>query len=223
MRIRWYGQSAFLLESNKGSIFIDPFGDMSALAGRGMRFDFPAIQDAHADLLLITHEHLDHNVDSVVSGVQQTIRSTAGTFSTAFGQVVAIASEHDDVAGTQRGPNTIFVFDFDGLRIAHLGDFGQSDLRPEQEAAMGHVDLLFAPVGAGPTIGAAKAADIARRTHARIVVPMHYRTPQIGFLEPIDAFLQAFSGCRRLSTPVIESADLEGGPIRGVVPAPPSV
>ena len=33
MQVEWYGQSAFRLSTPETTIFIDPFGDMSALAG----------------------------------------------------------------------------------------------------------------------------------------------------------------------------------------------
>ncbi len=120
------------------------------------------------------------------------MRSTAGRFETPVGEVVAIASEHDDQAGTARGPNTIFVFTLDGVRVCHFGDFGQAGLRPEQRTAIGAVDLLIVPVGGGPTIDAAQAATITRALDPRWVVPMHYRTPAIDFLEPADAFLALF-------------------------------
>ena len=97
--------------------------------------------------------------------------------------------EHDEEAGTSRGPNTIFVFTLGGVRVCHFGDFGQTALRPEQREAIGPVDLLFLPVGGGPTIGADQAAEITRTLDPRWVVPMHYRTPAIDFLETADAFL----------------------------------
>src|SRR4051794_33434211 len=126
MRIRWYGQSAFELAADDASVFIDPFGDVSSLAQRGMQFDYPAIEGVEATLLLVTHEHLDHNGVEAIGGSPAIIRSTAGTLESPIGEVVAIASEHDPEAGTRRGPNTIFVFTLDGLRIAHFGDFGQA-------------------------------------------------------------------------------------------------
>src|SRR6516164_6385727 len=79
-----------------------------------------------------------------------------------IGEVVGVASEHDPAAGSERGPNTIFVFTLDGLRIAHLGDLGQPALRPEQVGAIGEIDVLFVPAGGGPTIGGEAAAGVIR-------------------------------------------------------------
>jgi L-ascorbate metabolism protein UlaG (beta-lactamase superfamily) len=187
MRIRWYGQSAFRLEEGGTTVFVDPFGDMSAAAARGLHFDYPAIEGVRADLLLVTHEHGDHNGVEAIEGEPRTIRSTAGTFD----DVVAIASEHDDAAGTRRGPNTIFRFELGGAAICHFGDFGQAALRPEQRAAIGDVDILFVPVGGGPTIGGERSAQLVRELAPRLVVPMHYRTERLNFLDPPDAFLDA--------------------------------
>jgi len=62
MRVEWHGQSAFTLEGDDGKVFIDPFGDMSPMTGGGdMTFDYPPIEAEGVDLLLVTHEHLDHN------------------------------------------------------------------------------------------------------------------------------------------------------------------
>ena len=159
------------------------------LKDRGMQFDYPPIEADGVDLLLVTHEHLDHNGVEAIGGDPTILRSTAGKLESPIGEVVAVASEHDQAAGTERGPNTIFVFTLDGLRVAHFGDFGQASLRDEQAAAIGAVDLVFLPVGGGPTIGGAAAAAIARELDPRWVVPMHYRTPRINFLETEEEFV----------------------------------
>lgn len=191
MRIRWYGQSAFLVEDEL-RVFIDPFGDPAPLAARGIEFRYAPIAGVEADLLLVTHDHFDHNAVEVVGGEPQVI-AKAGTHESPAGEVVGVASEHDDVAGTQRGPNTIFVFELGGMRLCHLGDFGQAALRPEQRAAIGEVDVLFLPVGGGPTVGGEEAAAIVRELRPRLVVAMHYRTEAVNFLDPPDAFLDALS------------------------------
>jgi L-ascorbate metabolism protein UlaG (beta-lactamase superfamily) len=59
MHVEWYGQSTFRLEAGGTTVFIDPFGDMSAAASRGIAWDYPPIEGATADLLLVTHDHGD--------------------------------------------------------------------------------------------------------------------------------------------------------------------
>jgi L-ascorbate metabolism protein UlaG (beta-lactamase superfamily) len=204
MRVQWYGQSAFRLCSEDATVVIDPFGDVSGFAARGIVFEYPAIEGVAADLVLVTHEHADHNGADTVLGDPAVIRSTAGTLDSPVGEVVAIASEHDDAAGTVRGPNTIFAFELGGVRIAHLGDFGQRSLREEQAAAIGAVELLFVPVGGGPTIGGAGAAAIVERLRPRVVVPMHYRTARTNFLEDAEGFLALMGEVRRLDAPSFE-------------------
>ena len=62
-----------------------------------------------ATLVLVTHEHPDHNGVEVIGGDPAILRWTAGRLQSPIGEVVAVASEHDQSAGTQRGQNTIFV------------------------------------------------------------------------------------------------------------------
>lgn len=222
MHVEWHGQSAFTLTSPEATVLIDPFADMGRLASRGMRFDYPPIEVGDVDLVLVTHEHLDHNGVEAIGGDPTVLRSTAGRLDSPIGEVLAIASEHDAVAGTERGPNTIFVFELDGLRVAHLGDFGQLELRPEQTKAIGPIDLLFVPVGGGPTIGGDTAAAIAERLAPRWVVPMHYRTRRIDFLESEEAFAALMRQVERLEAPDFDTMDMpaNGGPL-AVVPAAP--
>lgn len=224
MRVRWYGQSAFAIAAGDDSVFIDPFGDMEAARARGMTWNYPAISDAVAELLLVTHEHGDHNAVERLAGVKQTVRSSAGTVDTQLGRVVGVASEHDAVAGTQRGANVIFVFELGGVRVCHMGDFGQAELRPEQRKAIGKVDLLFVPVGGMATIDGRAAAELVEILDPSWVVPMHYRTPAISFLESADGFLAAVKGeVVALDRPTFDTIDVapEGGRMI-VVPAPPA-
>jgi L-ascorbate metabolism protein UlaG (beta-lactamase superfamily) len=221
MRVEWYGQSAFQLSADGATVFIDPFGDMSGAAARGFQFDYPAIEGVEADLVLVTHEHFDHNGVEAIGGSPTVLRSTAGRLESPIGEVLAVASEHDDVAGTQRGPNTIFVFELGGVRVCHFGDFGQASLRDAQARAIGRVDLLFVPVGGGPTVDDAGAAAIAERLEPRWIVPMHYRTPRIGFLETADAFLERMPRVKRLDSRAFDTDALAGDAPLTVVPAAP--
>jgi L-ascorbate metabolism protein UlaG (beta-lactamase superfamily) len=222
VNVRWYGQSAFLLSGERQGVFIDPFGDVSGLRSRGIEWRYPPIEGVEADVLLLTHDHADHNAADVVGGDPTVIRA-AGTHDSPIGPVVGIASEHDEFAGTQRGSNVIFRFELDGLRIAHLGDFGQPGLRPEQRAALGNVDVLFVPVGGGPTIPAADAARLVREVAPGLAVAMHFKTELIGFLDPPDAFLDAFGEeVERLPGNELVAEDLLRRAPLVAVPSPPS-
>jgi L-ascorbate metabolism protein UlaG (beta-lactamase superfamily) len=187
-----------------------------------MRWDYPAITGVDAHLLLVTHEHIDHNGIDVIDGDPVLIRSAAGTHESPIGEVVSVASEHDDVAGTARGANTMLVFSFGGARIAHLGDLGQPALRPEQLAALGKIDLLFVPVGGMATIDAEVASAVSATLGAKVIVPMHYRSERIDFLEPVDGFLERAARVERPSSPGfdLEALPAGDGPLV-VVPAVP--
>ena len=189
MQVEWYGQSAFRMSAGGQTVFIDPFGDVSLLASRGLEFNYPAIEGVKLESPL--------------------------------GEVVAVASEHDEEAGTARGPNTIFVFSLDGVRVAHFGDFGQSSLRDAQAAAIGQVDLVFLPVGDGPTIGAEQAAEIAESLGAKWIVPMHYRTEKVNFLEPVDAFVERMANIERMASPRFDTENLPNAKPLVVVPTAP--
>ncbi len=221
MRVDWYGQAAFRLSGAEATVFIDPFGDPAPMASQGFKFEYPLPVGVSADLLLVTHEHFDHNGVETIEGEPTVLRSTAGRLESPLGEVVAIASEHDEAAGTERGPNTIFVFSLDGIRVAHFGDFGQAALRDEQANAVGKVDLMFLPVGDGPTIGAEQAAAIVERLEPRWVVPMHYRTPRIGFLDPADAFLERMPHVHQVDETGFDTDALPDDRPLVVVPAVP--
>ena len=224
MRLRWYGQSAFALTGERHTVFIDPFGDLS---GSSLGWRYPPISGARADLLLVTHEHRDHNHVAAVGGEPHLVRSSAGTHETPLGEVVAVASEHDTEAGIRRGANTIVRFTLDGLRVAHFGDFGQAELRHAQREAIGDVDVLLLPVGGGPTVGGESAAAIVRELRPRLVVGLHYGNDAVSFLGPPEPFLEALGSPRveRLSTSEAEVEPLlgESGAPTVVLFAPPMV
>jgi L-ascorbate metabolism protein UlaG (beta-lactamase superfamily) len=226
MKLRWYGQSAFLLTGEQHRVFIDPFGDIAGArpADSGWSWPFPPIEGVEADLLLVTHDHLDHNGVEAIDG-DPVVLDKPGTHASPVGEVVGIASEHDSVAGTKRGPNTIFRFALDGTTVAHLGDFGQPALRPEQREALGDVDVLILPVGGGPTIAVDDAVALVREVQPALVVAMHYRTPGgLDFLDPPDAFVDAMGArVEQLETSETDVEPLLGSreePVVGLLAAP---
>ena len=210
MRIRWLGHATFLLTGEANTVAIDPYGEFPQ--DRRIKFDYPSLEGIEADVVLVTHEHMDHNAVDVIGGDPEVLRAGAGTFDSRLGKVVGIASEHDQKAGTQRGPNTIFCFEIDGVRYCHFGDFGQAGLRPEQREAIGEVDVLFLPVGGGPTIDGSQAARLVAELRPHVAIPMHYGTEAADFVEGPEKFLDAVSAdIERLETSEVEPREYLNG------------
>ena len=176
MHIIWYGQSCFQIiitrnNRNKGeqlSIVIDPFDEAIGLK----------VPSLSADVLLISHLHHDHDNKKAVKGNPFLIEGP-GEYETKGVFVQGIASFHDDVQGKQRGQNTIYTIEGEGIRLCHLGDLGQKELTSEQLEEIGDVDVLMIPVGGVFTISTKEATKIISQIEPRLVIPMHYYLPKL--------------------------------------------
>ena len=87
--------------------------------------------------------------------------------------VKGVATLHDNAGGSQRGKNSIYAVQLDGLKLCHLGDLGH-DLTIEQVKDIGKIDVLFTPVAGGATIGPDVASSVITKLDPKIVIPMHY-------------------------------------------------
>ena len=106
--------------------------------------------------------------------------------------------------GAQRGKNTIFRVTVDEVNILHCGDLGHP-LSPQQIAELGRVDVLLPPVGGHFTIDSTQALELVRALKPALTIPMHFKTPVMGFpIRPVDDFLQAAGGGRRVASTEIE-------------------
>ncbi|MBC7736692.1 MAG: MBL fold metallo-hydrolase [Candidatus Saccharibacteria bacterium] len=79
--------------------------------------------------------------------------------------------------GARRDGNSIFIFEAAGLCIGHLGHLHQIP-SPAQYAVIGRLDVVMVPVDGGYTMDVAVMADVIRRFNPRIVLPMHWFTPE---------------------------------------------
>lgn len=198
MKITWLGHASFQIETASGTLIrTDPYDDSIGLP----------VSSRRADVVTVSHDHFDHNAVGLVPGNPVAVRN-AGTTTISDVTFTGIASFHDDKRGASRGHNVIFVIEADGLRLAHLGDLG---VRPDetQVSQIGHVDLLFVPVGGVYTIDAAAAACTMELLRPVITVPMHYMIE--GLNVPIaDAkpFLRLHDNVRRARELVITAETL---------------
>ncbi len=150
-----------------------------------------------ADIVLSTHDHSDHNNVRAVKGPASTgggdpfVITGPGEYEIKDVAIRGIPSFHDEKQGLDRGINTIYAIEAEGMRLCHLGDLGQAELTEDQVSKIGNVDILFVPVGGVYTVGAKAAANIVHQLEPRIVIPMHYLLPKLKFkLEKADDFLK---------------------------------
>ncbi len=185
MKITWHGQSCFklLVKSNVGdkiTILIDPFDKETGLTPpRG-----------GADIVLITHNHHDHNNLQTVNG-QPFVINGPGEYDVKGVSIKGIYSYHDNSKGSENGINTIYVIEAEDLKICHLGDLGQKELADMQLDKMGEIDILMVPVGGTWTINGEGAVKIINQIEPSVVIPMHYKIPGIEIkLDKVDDFLK---------------------------------
>jgi L-ascorbate metabolism protein UlaG (beta-lactamase superfamily) len=182
MEIRWFGQSYFFIKTQKENtkeevkIIIDPFSEEIGLKP-------PQLE---ADILLITHQHYDHNNKKAVKGDYFLIEE-AGEYEVKEVFIKGIPSYHNKAGD----PNTIYLIESEGIKICHLGDLGQNELKPEQIEEIGEVDVLMIPVGGVYTIGSKGALKIVNQIEPKIIIPMHYSLPKLKVkLEDVSNFLK---------------------------------
>ena len=126
-----------------------------------------------ADIVTVSHDHADHNNTAAVKGKPEVVRG-AGVHKVKGVEIKGISTSHDEASGSQRGPNTVFCFTLDGVRVCHLGDLGH-DLATGSLAEIGPVDVLLIPVGGNFTIDANAASRVADRIAPKVVIPMHFQ------------------------------------------------
>ena len=147
MTITWFGQSCFRIETKEGNILIDPFSKDIGLRP-------PKARD---DLVLITHQHYDHN-NVQDAGPETFIIDGSGEYERKGISVRGILSYHDRAQRSERGLNTVYVIKAEDITLCHLGDLGQDELTDAQVEDIGDVDILKVPGGGTYTIDA-KGAD----------------------------------------------------------------
>ncbi|MFA4818701.1 MAG: MBL fold metallo-hydrolase [Patescibacteria group bacterium] len=186
MIIQWFGQACFKIQAKPGpnsevTVIFDPFEPGFA----GLKLPRLA-----GEVVAITHDHADHNYKAGVNGDYFLIDGP-GEYEVKQIFIYGIPSWHDATQGQERGRNIIYLMKAEGISIAHLGDFGQTELTSEQLEQLDGVDILLLPVGGVYTIDGKRAAEIVGVIEPRIVIPMHYKIPGLKInLDPVDKFIR---------------------------------
>jgi L-ascorbate metabolism protein UlaG (beta-lactamase superfamily) len=186
MEIVWYGLSCFrLMERGMASVVIDPYDDSVGYGALRLK----------ADIVCVSHDAPGHNYVEAVKGEKRIITGP-GEFEIGGVFITGISTRHaPDASGKKKkaeakDSNTLYLMDFNGLTVAHLGDL---DYVPTQQQieALGAVDVALVPIGGGSGLNSSQAAEVISLLEPSIVVPMHYRTPEINLkLDTLQKFVK---------------------------------
>ncbi len=208
MQIIWHGQSFFeiIVKNRKDTetkIVVDPFeGDFVGLK-------FPKIE---ADIVLVSHDHKDHSNYKAVGGSPFLV-DCPGEYEIKDVFVKGIPAFHDNSNGKERGQVVMFTIEAEGMKVGFLSDLGQKELAIQQVDDLGNVDVLLIPVGGTYTIGAKDASEIISQIEPGIVIPMHYKIPNLKTdVDGVDKFLKEMGaeGLEVLPKAKITKKDLPG-------------
>lgn len=181
MKRTWLGHSTFLLENAAGKKLVTDPVDAKSL---------PHLPSVEADVITVSHRHFDHCATERIGGAP-VVKETLAQETIAGFAIRDYAAYHDEQQGRLRGTNTIFSIEADGERVVHCGDLGHMPDDATIEALQG-ADVLLIPVGGIFTVDGKAAWALTKKIAPKVVVPMHFFTPDLGFrLEPVDNFLNA--------------------------------
>ena len=181
MEITWYGQSCFrLTERGMATVVTDPF-DHKAIGYSPLKLK--------ADIVTVSHDAPGHNNTDAVKGTSHVITGP-GEFEIGGVFITGVQTDASGKKAKEAVRNTLYVFDYDGITVAHLGDLKNVPSQAEVEA-LGTVNVALVPVGGGGGLNAAKAAEVVSLLEPNLVIPMHYATPDSKLqLDALNKFLK---------------------------------
>jgi L-ascorbate metabolism protein UlaG (beta-lactamase superfamily) len=182
MEITWYGHSCFrLTERSLATVVTDPYDSEST--------GYPALK-LRGDIVTISHDSPSHNFVSAVKEKSHVITGP-GEFEIGGVFVTGIQTNGHTKSTETEVRNTLYLLDYNGITVLHLGDMNRVPTQTEVEA-LGPIHIALVPVGGGAGgLNAAKAAEVVSLLEPNIVIPMHYATPATKLtLDPIQKFLK---------------------------------
>lgn len=165
MEIVWYGLSCFRMkERGLATVVTDPYDPALGL---------PALK-LTADVVTISHDSPGHNNFGGVKG--ERLRVTGpGEYEVGGVFITGISMAAKGQRKNGKVPNTLYVFEFEGLTVAHLGDLAYVPTQAQIED-LGPVDVALVPVGGGEGLSPAEAAEVISLIEPSLVVPMQFKT-----------------------------------------------
>jgi L-ascorbate metabolism protein UlaG (beta-lactamase superfamily) len=165
--LSWLGHACFRLRGRDVTILTDPY--------EGNGWGYPPLSIS-ADVVTVSNDHPHHAGLTAVDGKPHVLRGP-GEYEIGGVLIWGVrTSRPANAAVTIR--NTAFIIQIEELTICHLGDLAHAPLSDDELTHMKDADVLLIPVGGNCTINAQQAAGVVAQVEPKLIVPMHYATPE---------------------------------------------
>jgi L-ascorbate metabolism protein UlaG (beta-lactamase superfamily) len=182
MEITWHGHSCFRInERGMAAVVTDPFDPEVVGYDPGK---------LRAEVVTVSCDKPAHNY---VKGIRGKAFEITGPGEYELGGVFitgVVINGKTQQRSTDTVRNTIYVIDYNGLKVVHLGELNSVPNQTEVEG-LGEVNVALVPIGGKTSLNAAKAAEVISLLEPSIVIPMHYGVKNsIMKLDPLSKFLK---------------------------------
>jgi L-ascorbate metabolism protein UlaG (beta-lactamase superfamily) len=171
MELSWYGRTCIRLRGRDAVVVNDPYQSVVGPTGRGITAE------------IVTYSHPDDRPLPKAKGKRsrdgQTLLPSSlddafvldgpGEYEVKDVLLTGVRTYRDDAKGVDRGKQTAFIVELDGMHTIHLGEIGHL-LTEEKLGDIGPVDIACVPVGG--SLSPQKAAELIAQLDPKIVVPM---------------------------------------------------
>jgi L-ascorbate metabolism protein UlaG (beta-lactamase superfamily) len=171
MELTWYGRTCVRLRGKDAVVVADPYQSVVGPTGRGISGDIVTV--SHPDDRPLPkakgRRSRDGQTPLPTSLDDAFVLDGPGEYEVRHVLLTGVRTYRDDKRGAERGRQTAFAVEIDGIHTIHLGDIGHL-LTEEKLADIGAVDVVCLPIGGALTT--AKAAELVAQLDPSIVVPM---------------------------------------------------
>jgi L-ascorbate metabolism protein UlaG (beta-lactamase superfamily) len=171
MELTWYGRTCVRMRGRDAVVVADPYQAVVGPTGRGITGEIVTISHPDDHPLPKAKGRRSRDGGTVLpSSLEEAfVLDGPGEYEVRDVLVTGVRTYRDDAKGTERGKQTAFVVELDGMHTIHLGEIGHL-LTEEKLGDIGPIDIACIPVGGA--LSPQKAAELIAQLDPKIVVAM---------------------------------------------------
>ncbi|MBM7836556.1 MBL fold metallo-hydrolase [Clostridium sardiniense] len=171
MDITWIKNSTFLIKTSMGKrLLIDPFNKIHTCD----------ISSLNPNIITLSSQNIESLCPNEI-GPHIKIINSPGTYDTDIGLIKGYTTYCDHYSGYKRGPNTIYTYNIDNLKLCHLGYLGEF-LSDNIIDELDDIDILFIPIGGHINLSGKEAYMLIKKISPKVIIPMNYKYSYSSFL-----------------------------------------